>query len=434
MNFFPDLIQLSLTRLPFTSPHPSKASKVSVTTLPNGVTVVTEDSASTTTVALTFPKAGSNNEATNETGAALANKCLTFKSGSGLSTVLIMRNLEDDGAIPFARAGRTSATVGYTCAPDKAVRLIPLLVTTCSFEKWDVRDAITEAATEADAASKIAQVSIACITHTHGGKTHHDTTSKPNFPPSQLTCTISCLLQVVLTEQIFAAAFGAQTAMGKPYYTAGASSPAVQSFRAKAYGIKGAVLAATGVQDHSTFCSHVLESFSEAQVGDDSKVAAPVYMGGEARVHAPSVGATHVALAFAAPSSSVLSNILKECLALQGGTAFGVDGLVGVYGSDVDTLSSSLTTKPTVDIIKRAKNMAKSKAMFALEDGSPGLAAAMTAQVLETGSFLPPSYDAVLERDVSAAYDAMIKSGLTMAAVGNLSMVPYHGTIASRFS
>jgi hypothetical protein len=38
------------------------------------------------------------------------------------------------------------------------VRLIPLWVTTCSFEKWDVRDAITEAATEADAASKIAQV------------------------------------------------------------------------------------------------------------------------------------------------------------------------------------------------------------------------------------------------------------------------------------
>lgn len=348
-----------------------------------------------------------------------------------------MRNLEDDGAIPFARAGRTSATVGYTCAPDKAVRLIPLLVTTCTFEKWDVRDAIAEAATEADTASKNAQVSILPVTHythTHLAKLIMTETSNPIMPPSQLHCIVLFIPQVVLTEQLFAAAFGAQTAMGKPYYTAGASSPAVQSFRAKAYGIKGAVLAATGVPDHATFCSHVLESLSEAQVGDDSKVAAPVYMGGEARVHAPSVGATHVALAFAAPSNSVLSNILRECLALQGATAFGGDGLVGVYGSDVDALSSSLTTKPTADIIKRAKNMAKSKAMFALEDGSPGLAAAMTAQVLETGSFPSPSYDAVLERDVSAAYDTMIKSGLTMAAVGNLSMVPYHGTIASRFS
>ena len=113
---------------------------------------------------MTFPKAGSNNEATHEAGAALANKCLTFKSGSGLSSVLIMRNLEDDGAIPFARAGRTSAVVGYTCAPDKAVRLIPLLATTCTFEKWDVRDSIAEATTEAEAANKNAQVSSQFVT------------------------------------------------------------------------------------------------------------------------------------------------------------------------------------------------------------------------------------------------------------------------------
>jgi hypothetical protein len=120
VNFFSLIsIQRSSTRLPFTSPQPSKASKVSRYYTSQwryccyGRLCVHNDRC------IDFPKAGSNNEATNETGAALANKCLTFKSGSGLSTVLIMRNLEDDGAIPFARAGRTSATVGYTCAPIK---------------------------------------------------------------------------------------------------------------------------------------------------------------------------------------------------------------------------------------------------------------------------------------------------------------------------
>ena len=239
-----------------------------------------------------------------------------------------------------------------------------------------------------------------------------------------------------MTEQLFGAAFGAQSAMGRPYYTAGASGAAVQAFRAKAYGLNGAILSATGVSDHAAFCTNLQTILAEAYVGDSAAAAAPVYMGGEARVHAPSVSVPHVALAFLAPASSVVSNILKECLVLQGASAFGGDGLVGVYGSDVDAMSSALTAKPSADIIKRAKNIAKSKALFALEDGSQALAGAMTAQVLETGSFTfsGASYDSVADKDVSAAYDAMLKSGLTMSAVGDLSMVPYHGSIASRFS
>lgn len=131
-----------------------------MTTLPSGLTVVSEDASSTTTVTLTFPKAGSSNESVDEVGAALASKCLAFKSGSGLSSALIMRNFEDDGAIPFATAGRTSASVGFTSAPDKAVRLIPLLATNCSFEKWDVRDALASAVSESEEAMSSSQVGV----------------------------------------------------------------------------------------------------------------------------------------------------------------------------------------------------------------------------------------------------------------------------------
>jgi len=84
---------------------------------------------------------------------------MAFKSGSGLSAAVIIRNLENDGAFPFATSGRTSATVGFTAAPDKAVRLLPLLATNCSYEKWDVRDALACAKVEVEAAASNAQVS-----------------------------------------------------------------------------------------------------------------------------------------------------------------------------------------------------------------------------------------------------------------------------------
>ena len=129
-----------------------------MSTLSNGATLVTEDAASATTVAITYPGAGSSNEAVGETGAALANKCMAFKSGSGLSSVLIYRSLEDEGATPFSAADRFGATVGFTVVPEKATLLAPLLATDCSFERWDVRDAKKTAETlvkEAEASAPV---------------------------------------------------------------------------------------------------------------------------------------------------------------------------------------------------------------------------------------------------------------------------------------
>ena len=170
-------ITCSLRSVPSSTPTAAKASSPSVSTLPNGLTVVTEDASSTSTVTLTFPNAGSSSESVAEQGAALANKCLAFKSGSGLSSLLITRNLEDDGAVPFATADRYGATVGYTSSPDHAARLVPLLATTCSFEPWDMRDASKAASLEAGAAEADALAT--------------------------------------LTEQVFSAAYGAQTAAGR---------------------------------------------------------------------------------------------------------------------------------------------------------------------------------------------------------------------------
>ncbi|CAJ1907831.1 unnamed protein product [Cylindrotheca closterium] len=398
--------------LPSTTPETAKASTASVTKLSSGLTVVSEDAASTSTVTMTFPKAGSGSEQLGEQGAALINKCLAFNSGSGLSTIMILRSIENEGAIPFASVERDFATVGYTVEPDNAEGLIPLLATDCTFEKWDVRDAKTLAAYQVAAANKNAQE--------------------------------------VLTEQIFAAAYGAQSPMGRPLFDASAGAYEIASFRTRGYGLDGAILAATGIKDHASFCSNVEELLSEAPAGSSHGVPEPAYIGGEARIAAP-IGYAHVALAFGTDASIPLRNVLKHCFSIagkEGGVSgFATSGLVGVYGGAVtegagsidSAITGALTSKLSADVVNKAKTLAKAEALFGMDCGSKGLAATMTASVMESGSFfsnataLAATYDAITEKDVNGALAAALKTNPSVAAVGDIGVVPYQGTFASRF-
>jgi predicted Zn-dependent peptidase len=404
-------------RLPQLSPQRTKATAASVTTLANiGLTIVTEAACTTSTVTMTYPKAGSAEEMLDEQGAALINKCLAFKSGSGMSTLVINRTIENagSGGIPFATANRRGATLGFTVSPDQATALLPLLAIDCSFEKWDMRDA-----------KKVASV---------------------------ICEDAATSAQIVLTENLFAAAYGAQSAAGRTFYEySGTPSDLVKSFRARAYGLNGAILTATGVSDHAAFCTEAAELLAAAPAGPSSAASASpiVYMGGESRVAASSGGYAHVALAFEAPASSVVANVIKHALSLTGASSgvdgFATTGLVGVYsGSDetsgiVDAMSAVLTTKFTPDLLKRAKRAAKAEALFALDGGSKMLAQCMTAGVLETDSFAGPAaiakaYDAVSEKDLSSAITAMLKTNPSLAAIGDISLVPYHANVAGRFA
>lgn len=394
--------------LPSVTPTASEASSASVTTLSNGLTIVTETASSTSTVSLTFPNAGSSSETVSEKGAALANKCMAFKSGSGISSAVILRTLENDGATPFASVNRHSATVGFTACPEKAEHLLPLLATTCSYEKWDMKDAITTAKIDVAEAKSNAQT--------------------------------------VLTESIFAGAYGAQSALGSPLYAEGASFPTIASFRDRTYVLNGAVLSATGVADHEAFVKSVEEGLSESAVGSPVAPTTHAYMGGEVRVHAPSSGYTHVALAFNGPSSSVMQSVLKQCLTLQGASAFTAPGIVGVYGgaesaaagSVVDGLCDIASTKVSADVVERAKALAKAEALFALDADSRTLAEHMTSTVMESGTYsaaaIAASYDAITPADVEAALSAAMASKPVLASVGDTSSIPYLASIASRFS
>lgn len=336
------------------------------------------------------------------------NKCLNFKSGSGLSTLLINRTIEDEGGVLFTNVDRHHATVGYSVVPDRATGLIPLLATDCSYEKWDVRDAASVAQCETGVANESAQV--------------------------------------ILTESLYAAAFGPQSSAGRPLYTTGTPLDQVKEFRSRAYGINGAILTATGVQDHKAFCSQVENLVSDCPKGSADAISASTYTGGETRISSPFSGYAHVALGFQAPASSAVANVVKHLFSISGAEAgvsgFATTDILGVYaGSDapetlIDAMTGTLKASISADTLNRAKALAKAEAMFALDGGSKSLAASMTASVVEGATFsnstdVASRYDAVSEADVKNAIATMIKSNLSLAAVGDINSVPYHATVAN---
>ena len=136
---------------------------------------------------------------------------------------------------------------------------------------------------------------------------------------------------------------------------------------------------------------------------------------------------------------------MKHCLDLSGASAFAAPGIMGVYGGSapgeasatIDALSKAVGSAPSADVVAKAKAAAKAEALSALDGGSKSLADAMTASILDSCGFsaaaLAESYDGVSADQVSKAYGAMLKGKVSLAAVGDISSVPYHATIQTRF-
>lgn len=396
--------------IPATTPTPSKAGQASITTLDNGLVIATEDGSATSTVLLSIPTGGSGSEALDEPGAAFANKCFAYKSAGGMSAIAILRALENGGASPFTAATRHAASIGITCAPDNAGSLagaVLLSTTDSTYEKWDVREAVTIAKAEAAKASAIPEVA--------------------------------------LTEAIYAASYGAQSALGRPFFSASTDS-ALVSFREANYALDGSVLTATGV-DHATFVSDIKSVLGELDGASKKAPTTPAasFIGGEYRVASSARGAAHVALSLGATTDSpAVLAVLKYCLQLSGVSAFASPGIVGVYGSVAgaegsaltDSLIGALSGSFSSDVVKRAKALAMGESMFGMDSGSKGLAELMASSVLATGSCgsktIAAGIDGVSEKDVNDALASMKKGGVSLAAVGDIAYVPYLGTVAAR--
>ena len=148
----------------------------------------------------------------------------------------------------------------------------------------------------------------------------------------------------MLTESLDSAAYGAQSAAGKAHYSSlSPTDDAIKAFRDRSYVLDGAVLAATGISNHAQFAAEVEYAFSESHIGNNSAsngTQTPAFVGGETRVHAPSAGVTHLALAFPMESgSTALGQVAAACIDMMDGdgtvsgfaTPLGGGRLIGAY-------------------------------------------------------------------------------------------------------
>jgi len=253
--------------------------------------------------------------------------------------------------------------------------------------------------------------------------------------------------ETVMTESIFAASFGAQSAMGKPYYSTGASNESIRLFRNRSYVLNNAVLAATGIHDHDVFLRAVEEGLSEAKFGPSIDIPRPTFIGSECRVHDPFAEYAYVALAFPYFGSMALRNVIKKYISLstQSISGFATTDLVGGYGvtdserthTIIDHLCSVFTSTPSISVIERAKCLAKAESIFALDRGSRFLADSMACSVLDNGKLSTldtfTEYDSITLDDISSALTFMAKNIPALAAVGNINTVPYQRSFSDRF-
>ena len=120
-----------------------------------------------------------------------------------------------------------------------------------------------------------------------------------------------------------------------------------------------------------------------------------------------------------------------------------VTGANGATGSEI-TRQLAEQERPVRAMVRKLENaeeLPKHGVDVVLGDFSDfqSLASAMTTSVLETGTFtgaagVSAAYDAISEKDVQAAVSAMFKKTPALAAVGDITSVPYLGTVLSQFS
>merc|ERR1740124_713818 len=199
---------------------------------------------------------------------------------------------------------------------------------------------------------------------------------------SKPTDQLSTTQKSVLTESIYSAAFGAQNPAGKAHYST-TPLPTIDT-------------------------------------------GPTVFIGGETRVHSPGAGATHLAVGFGTqPCSAALLQVAAMCIGsgsdggmsgfsspvgTMGGNGGGILGAysgaipAGAAPEAIDRICEVLTAAPpSVEVVERAKALAKATALFEMEDGSKNLAEGMTRCVLEYDVFEGGS----LSASIAAEYDAI---------------------------
>jgi hypothetical protein len=263
------------------------------------------------------------------------------------------------------------------------------------------------------------------------------------------------LPQVLLTEQLHAAAFGATSALGRPLFAPPAcGAEELAAFVANLYVPANFTLVGSGLP-HADLVQAATTLFGTSAGGGGEVAAASPFVGGASALPAQSA-LTHVALALPGAASGspdfftaqVLRQVLAAAAAPAGSLgAFSVSyadvGLVGLAGAAaggggggggagalVAAMVALLKAPASDAAVAAAKLAVKTQLLVGSEDGA-ALVAALAAGGLNRGF---AGVDAVTAAGVAALQTKMLAGGkVALATVGDASAVPAFNTVLKMF-
>ena len=432
--------------------HPAQSGpspKAEVTTLSNGVRVVTVDDGSHVASVGAFVEAGSRFEAGAMEGASHMLKNSGFKATTERSALRLYRDMEDAGIVSSTSVDREHLVYRADCLRDNALAALDIVAETMTkpylpiYELMESRNQV--AATESD----------------KQGNGH-----------------------AIVNDLVHSTAYGKRGALGisdtcSTQTAAGVDAHAMRTFHDATFTGGRIVVAGTGV-DHDAFVRAAQSLFTDIPASSEGVVTAATYTGGEKHVYAAS-DAVHVAIAFNTGAGGFKSNSEKailSSLALEtmlgggvsnlgarltstvtedrfgsgaGASSFGSTyadtGLIGVFGTSVgssaDALVSALcneiknsATKPaSASELSRAKNQLKATVALNLSTRG-GVFSDLGTQVLSTGGVqsntdLFAKIDSLTAADIQSAAKNALASKPTVVALGDCDNVPSYASIES---
>ena len=432
--------------------------EVNITTLPNGLRVISENRPGCITSFGMFVDVGSRYENYENNGVSHLLEHMAYKSSTKRSTLRFCRDIEDLGGHFGANTTREFSFYQGECMRDTVENGIEIIADTIlnpKFTPWDIEE------------------------------------QKKTIGYELQDMEMSA--QALLTEIIHGAAFSEQTSLGMPLWCPKRNLDKLNESHLRDHVdthfiSSRMILSAVGIE-HDKIVSFADKYFSDLpqkpRNGKKAIEKITEYVGGERRLVAESP-LTHIALCFNADGlrspdiaqicvmhmllggggsfsaggpgkgmySRLYTNVLNRNYWVDSATVFDTmyndAGLFGIYGTClpkdagnlVDVISTELEniakSTPNMEETNRAKNGLKSTILMKVESRQ-AVFEDLGRQLLSYNKYEPVSkmvedIDSVTPESIMKVAQKMLSSKLTMASFGDLSMVPVYDSIAKRFN
>nr|GLL20627.1 mitochondrial-processing peptidase subunit alpha-like [Ipomoea trifida] len=440
--------------LPPPLPDHVEPGSTKITTLPNGLKIASETSASPAASVGLYVDSGSIYETPASFGASHLLERMAFKSTLNRSHLRVVREVEAIGGSVQAAASREQMTYTYDALKTYAPQMVELLVDAVrnpAFLDWEVKEQLEKM-----------KVEIA------------DFSKNP---------------QALLLEAIHSAGYAGPFA--NPLLASEASlskldGTALEEFVAENYTASRMVLAASGVEHEELLriAEPLLSDLPNVLRAEEPK---PIYVGGDYRCQAEQ-GVTHFALAFELPGgwhkekdamtltvlqmlmggggsfsaggpgkgmySRLYLRVLNEYPQVHAFSAFssiynstGLFGIQATTSSDFSSKAVDIAVKELTAIaspgevdqrqLDRAKQATKSAILMNLESRMVA-SEDIGRQILTYGERKPVEHflkaiEEVSAKDIASIAQKLISSPLTMASYGDVLYLPSYDTVSSRF-